>query len=169
MTRPIAQLAFGLLLALAYFIAPVFLVGALTVGILFWTTVSILSAYALGLGLLVAVPVWAIAGRVVARNDSVGVGFMVFFAAGAVSGILAFGLIYLQGGLDAFGLGGALVLTVYGAICSSLGWLTVTLHRTPPAFEDALGGHTFEDFAKLMDAQATELSTVKSVSGQTRR
>jgi len=157
----IVQLGFGLLLALAYFIAPVFVISILTLGVLFWTTVGYLGACALGLGLASAIPFWFFASRISMIRDSTRFGAVLFLFAGAASAICAFGLLAMTQsltfapleGLGADDSGAVIVLTGYAAVCSMLGWLTIRWNARAPEYEDALGGHTFEELAHLIDDQ----------------
>lgn len=150
----------GILLSVAFFMTPLFVIATLTLGVFFWASAGYLTACAVGLGLVVAIPSWAIARLLFAVHPKTWVGALVFAMAGAASASVAFGLISLgETGqfafLAAFGAGGAygvIVLIGYAAVCSWLGWLTIYLHRGAPAYQDALGGHTFEELARLIEA-----------------
>ncbi|HEY1532133.1 MAG TPA: hypothetical protein VGF80_15035 [Galbitalea sp.] len=151
--------AIGLLLAVAYFLAPVFVVATLTLGVLFWTTVGYLFAFAIVVGTAVAVPLWVVASALARRTACVAIGAVLFLVVGAVAAGIGFGILALGAtghfapldALGARGENGVLVFTGYAAVCSMLGWLTVRLHATRPAYSDALGGHTFEELASLLE------------------
>ena len=158
------QFGVGLTLAVAYFLAPAFLISVFVLGILFWTTIGCVVAYGVGIGVVVALPLWMLAKLASRLHQRVWFGAVLFALAGAITAVLAVALMRVLGGsafapFEPFGasaLGGTLVVTAYAALCSSLGWLTVQLHRTPAPFEDALGGLDFAELATLLNDHASE-------------
>jgi hypothetical protein len=139
--------------------APVFVIATLTLGVFFWASAGYLAACAVGLGLVTAVPAWTVARLLFALRPKRWVGALLFALVGAASAIAAFGLISLAGNgqfapltaLGPAGGRGVMVLIGYAAICSCLGWLTVYVHRAADVYLDALGGHTFEEIARVID------------------
>ncbi|HEX4442977.1 MAG TPA: hypothetical protein VHZ81_05350 [Galbitalea sp.] len=155
----LAHLGLGLLLAVAYFIAPVFVVGTLSLGVLLWTAFAWFVSYSLGYGLILAMPLWLVGGIVAKFVKRTWIGWLVFFIAGGLSATVGFGIAALgtDGTLDphsAMALGGGTAIAVvilYAALCSSLGWLTVRIGAKQRPYADALDGHTFEEIAAALE------------------
>jgi len=153
-----ARLAVGVLLSLAYFLAPVFLAAALTLGVFVWSTVGFFIGYALGIGVAVSLVLWIAARFLMRLFDRTWLGIVLHLIAGAGAAVATFGVIAFarDGSFLPLSNGNStanaqLAVVAFAGICSCLGWLSVRLNTKPRAYDDALDGHSFAELAELLD------------------
>ncbi len=152
-----ARLGLGLVVALAYFVAPMLLIATFALGVLFWSVAAYVFGYVLGIGFALAVPLWLAAHGIQRREDRGWCGAILFLLAGAFPALLAFGHLALVdsgefaplSSLGADGATGVILLIGYAGICSSLGWLTVRVGTKESPYADALGGLDITQLVEL--------------------
>jgi hypothetical protein len=150
----------GFVLAVSYFMIPVLLGGLICLPFFVGFVALYVCICALAAAVFVGFPLGAVAWLATARVSGWLIPFLAFAAAGAGTAAVACGIVaaWLYGvfqPLEAFGAhsaAGTIVLISFTAACSSLGWLTVDRQGKSRSYEDALRGHSIDEFVELLEA-----------------
>lgn len=152
------EFTMGYVLAVSYFMIPLFLGGLISLAFFLWFVVAYIGICALVAAVVLGIPFGLLAWTATTHAGKP-VRVLAFAIAGAATAAVACGIVAewtcgVFQPLDAFGPqagAGVLVLITFTAVCSALGWLTASHHVHPQPYVDALHGHTIEELAELLD------------------